>query len=409
MEALIAQGANVNAKSEEDFGRTPLMEAVFNIGSQNMEPAVMALLAHGADVNAQDKEGTTPLMFATDLSPAVLLLSKQPDLTLRDKQGRTALLWAIYRGIPRLAAALLAQGANANDMDKEGETALMQAAGEKNGDQIIPLLLEKGVAVDGCDPYGQTALILAAGEDLPANVRLLLRAGAKVNVRTEGGVTALFQAAHMNADAPTLQLLLQAGADINAQDADGETALKSALANATGEERVADFLLQHGANPNLADSDGDTPMIQAISAYHKPSFMTSLVAHGAKVNAQDKAGQTALMVASGLEDTDSMAQLLVLGADTNMKDKDGATAIFYAVTDKYSFPVQISIEALPNQLPYPKSQPFNKIMLVMAKLLLGHKAQLNARDKYGKTVLAYAKAENHPQLAAELERAGATE
>lgn len=408
-EALIAQGANVNAKSKDDFGRTPLMEAVANVRSQNMRSMVQALLAHGADLNAQDNNGTTPLMFAVDLSSADLLLSERPDLTIRDKQGRTALLWAISQGSPPLVAALLTHGADASDADKEGETALMMASEGKSGSMVIPLLLAKGVAVDGRDSYGQTALIYAAGEDLPENIRLLLRAGANVNARTKGSMTPLLEAAQMYADLTTLKVLLQAGAAINVQDSKDNTALKYSLRMAISDEQVATFLLQHGANPNLADSDGDTPMIQAISAGHAPNFLTFLVTHGAKLNAQDKAGQTALMVAAGLQDTDSIARLLLLGADTTIKDKDGATALFYAVTNKYGFRVQVSIESPPNQLPDPKTLPFNEMMLASLKILQKQKTYLNVRDKDGKTVLAYAKAENHLKLVAELEKAGAKE
>jgi len=409
VETLIAHGANVNAKVAEELGRTPLMEAVSNIGSQNMKPVVQALLAHGADVNLQDKDGLTPLMFVMDLSLANLLLTKSPDLTLQDNHGRTALLWAIYHDIPPLVAALLAHAANANDADKDGETALMLAASEKEGLQIIPMQLAKGILVDGRDPDDRTALMVAAGEGLPVNIRALLDAGANVNAHDKGGWTALFQAAHMNADTPTLKTLIQAGADVNTQDTDGETALKSALANETGDERVADLLLQHGANPNLADKDGDTPMIQAIGANHAPAFLSHLVAHGAKVNSQNKTGQTALMIGAGLQDTDSMARLLALGAGINIKDKAGATALFYAVTDKYSFPVEVAGEPAHHQLPDPKTQSFNEMMLISLRILLKHKASVNVRDKHGKTVLFYAIFEKHAELATVLKQAGAKE
>lgn len=411
VETLIAQGANVN-KSAEDLARTPLMDAASNVGQQNMTPIVRTLLEHGADVDAQDKNGLTPLMFAMDISSANLLLAKKPHLNLRDDHGRTALLWAIFHEVPTLVKALLDQGANANDADKEGQTALSYAAEAKRGAQMIPLLLTKGVPVDGRDAYGGTALIFAAHEDLSANIHLLLsanihlllRAGADVNARDAGGETALLEATHMSADLPTLRLLLQAGADVNAQDASGETALKFALQNATGEERVARFLLQHGANPNIADKDGDTPMIQAITAYHAPAFLSFLVAHGAKINAQDKAGQTALMVAAGNQDTNSMARLLALRADPNVKDKDGATALFYAATDKYSIPMVASIN--PGSVRPSLPTPFSVTTLKAVKLLLAHRAKVNVRDKNGRTVLFYAKVEKHSPLVAELKKRG---
>lgn len=369
VKTLIAQGANVN-KSQEDFlGRTPLMEAAFNVGGQNMTPIVRTLLKHGADVDAQDKNGLTPLMLVTDISSAHLLLAKKPHLTLRDDHGQTALLWAIFHEVPALVKALLDQGANANDADKEGQTALSYAAKAKGGAQIIPLLLAKGVPMERQDAYGRTALIFAANEYLPANIRLLLRAGADVNARDAFGETALLVAAH---DLPTLRILLQ-----------------------------------HGANPNLADKNGETPMIKAISANNALAILSFLVAHGAKINAQNQAGQTALMVAAGDQDTAIMTRLLALGADPNIKDKEGATALFYAATDNYSVPMEAFI--YPGSVKPSIPTPFSAITLEAVRVLLAHRAKVNVRDKNGRTILFYAKSEKHSQLVVELEKVGVQE
>ncbi len=58
------------------------------------------LLTAGADINAQDDEGKTPLMYAvkevglwrdTALESVGFLVSHGADITLRDKEGKTAL------------------------------------------------------------------------------------------------------------------------------------------------------------------------------------------------------------------------------------------------------------------------------------------------------------------------------
>ena len=369
VKTLIAQGANVN-KSQEDFSdRTPIMEAAFNAGGHNMTPIVRILLKHGADVNAQDKNGLTPLMLVTNIASAHLLLAKKPHLNLRDDHRRTALLWAISHEVPALVKAFLDQGANANEMDKVGQTALISAANAKNGAQIIPLLLAKGAPVDRQDANGDTALIFAANEHLTANVRSLLRAGADVNTRNALGETALVAASH---DLPTLRILLQ-----------------------------------HGANPNLADKDGNTPMIDAISAPDALAIVSFLVAHGAKINAQNQAGQTALMVAAGDQNTALMTRLLALGADPNIQDKEGATALFDATTVTYSISLNKFIH--PGTTKEFIQTPFSPTALEAVRVLLAHGAKMNVRDKKGRTILSYAKSEKNTQLVVELEKIGVQE
>jgi len=88
---LIAHGAEVDARNR--FGATPLMIASQQ-GAQSIEP----LVAAGADVNATDKRGATPLMYAVwsadrqqAISAVRLLLKCGAQADQRDAQGMTAL------------------------------------------------------------------------------------------------------------------------------------------------------------------------------------------------------------------------------------------------------------------------------------------------------------------------------
>ena len=105
---LLAKGADVNAQMEPhppravkngpiDIGRlSPLMMAV---GFSRNPAAVQALLEAGADVNAQDVRGMTPLMLAVasdhaDPEIVRLLMARHPDITIKSKLAETALDWA---------------------------------------------------------------------------------------------------------------------------------------------------------------------------------------------------------------------------------------------------------------------------------------------------------------------------
>jgi ankyrin repeat protein len=124
---LIAQGADVNAKTSE--GSTPLHK----VANRGWEDMAKLLIAHGADVNAKTNEGRTPLHYTVlpyyQTQMAKLLIAKGADINAKDNQGSTPLHWvAKYRwggsGRKQMAELLIAQGADVNAKDKEGKTPL---------------------------------------------------------------------------------------------------------------------------------------------------------------------------------------------------------------------------------------------------------------------------------------------
>src|SRR3954447_10000171 len=91
---------------------------------------VRALLAEGANPNARDEEGRTPL-FSAVLGASVglvgLLLEKGADVNAKDGDGWTALHFAAQEYLPEVVKMLVGRGADVNAQDNEGRSVLWRA------------------------------------------------------------------------------------------------------------------------------------------------------------------------------------------------------------------------------------------------------------------------------------------
>jgi hypothetical protein len=137
------------------------------------------------------------------------------------------------------------------------------------------------------------------------------------------GVTPLMLAAARN-DLDELKSLIAAGTDPKQTDASGWNALM--YASTVSSDFPVQVLLKAGADPNQSSPHGDTPlMVNALSAY----WNDDLVKAGAKVNAQNRDGQTALMFLAARDKPDAIRDALRAGADPSLKDAKGRTALDY--------------------------------------------------------------------------------
>ncbi len=205
----------------------PLDLALLNATRRGECRAVADLLKKGANPNARDEEGATPLMrasLACQVPVLTQLLDRGADVNASDAQGRTALVYAIERDPPdsdfarrqlEVIKLLLARKANPAVKDEDGSTVLHYAARQRNVD-VLKLMLTLGVPADGRNKDGATPLFVAAADGGPQTVEVLIAAGADINARDNSGrsvlaaarsrdnadVTRLLQARGARADAP---------------------------------------------------------------------------------------------------------------------------------------------------------------------------------------------------------------
>ena len=147
------QGYKVDERDAEK--RTALMYAAFN----GQTELVKIMIKAGADVNAQDKIGTSPLMFAASAPGAVetvkVLLEAKAEINMVDSNEHfSALMWAAAEGQAESVKFLLSKGADLTLQDIDGDTAESFAA--KAGHTAVAQILKEAAAKKEEAATGQT-------------------------------------------------------------------------------------------------------------------------------------------------------------------------------------------------------------------------------------------------------------
>jgi ankyrin repeat protein len=197
MTLLIDRGANVNARSETKY--TALMVAAQH--GIHSTPAIRLLLAHGADASQSQGRplfNADPLFLAAyggnaDVLPDLLKAgaSLNGEMTLIGTSNSDAISGAVRHGYLDVAETLVKLGAPVDRTDAR-ITPLVKAV---LGDQVemAKFLIAKGADVNHVDGNGMTPLLYAASIDFgsPAMIDMLLKSGARTEMKTKEGKTAL--------------------------------------------------------------------------------------------------------------------------------------------------------------------------------------------------------------------------
>lgn len=395
---LIERGADPNAPKDNP----PIFWAAY-IGDADL---VEALLSAGAEVNVFDEDlGVTPLhtaAFRGHADVVRVLVAHGADVNLLDRRRRSVLERGVMGGHEETVRFLVDNGAHLSESNSFVEMAI---AGDVAS---LEVMIRQGIPVDSRVEESLTALHCAVVAGRIPTAELLLRNGANVGAEADNGRTPLHLAAS-GGNHQTVTLLLAAGADPNAVDSSGLTPLMCAAwmgreavvaplvkagarldatgreagftalhlaATAPGREHVVTALLQAGADPNVADANGRTALHQA--AIHGAVGVARVLIQGGAAMIPDSNGTTPLMSAILSTSRSEIVRFLVeAGADVNARDKYGRTPLYYAA---------ISGDAS------------------TARLLLGHGADPHSKDTRGRTPLYWARRRGNNAVAAVLRK-----
>ena len=341
----------------------------------------------GADVNARNSDGESPLLVAAhwgDPDLVQLLLGHGADANALDKNQESPLHKAVAgEGNAYIVQLLLNHGADANTLDKNHESPLHKTAARWGGADIVQLLLGHGADANALDKNQESPLHkAAAGEGDPDIVQLLLGHGADVNALDKNHVSPLHIAAAGEGDPDIVQLLLDHDADVNALDKNQESPLHKAAAG-EGDPDIVQLLLGHGADVNATDKNHVSPLHMAAAGEGDPDIVQLLLGHGADVNATDKNHVSPLHMAAASPYANAIVQLLLgHGADANTLDKNHESPLLVALAEK---------------------NPNCTRML----LPLTSEAVINAHDGKGKTPLSIAASQGNNKTVILLLNAGA--
>lgn len=319
LEFIISKGFDINFKllKKECL--------VLKCAENYIEPEVFKELERlGADMYSESSEGDNILLRCVERDEKLaLFITENYDLSQLDhsnKFGLTPLMYAAINNKLELAKALIAKGSDAN----------AQSSGPVGNNSYW-------IKTNGLTPL---ALAIRCGNtDI---VKLLIANGADISVCDDDGCPAVFSLVYypfrfleerrfnspiFNSKCEMIPLLKNA---LETTDKRGYTVLMEAMCSTSfGHNRtdsytnvpIAAALIENGMNVNATANDGTTALHLAVRG--PEDDVKALIKAKADPNAQDKSGNTPLILAAKWESEKKVRMLLRAGADHNIKNNAG--------------------------------------------------------------------------------------
>lgn len=339
LDDYIAQRNSINGSTVQNSVPSFVKDAIHKAAARGDFQSLTSLLETGGGANVRDDKGRTPLFDAIRAGRAEVvfyLLMMGADPNVSDIKGVTPLDgtmgWLGY-DLDAMRYFLFVRGANPFMVRGDGHTELTWAVVRDNGPGVQFLLWLHA------DPRQSTVhgtpFQIAVNDGSKRMIDLLRRYGVDEPIKLEGDPNRqLLQAAKLG-DLKEIETALKAGADINTTDKDGNPAIFWAIFKRN--VPAARYFIDKGVSVNTSNTKNGTSLLLSTICWDYPEmtdFREEILKAGANINyAKPSDGITALMAAAWHTPTAPLKQLIQHGADLNVRDKKGKTVVQHATED----------------------------------------------------------------------------
>jgi ankyrin repeat protein len=427
-------GAGGNLEERDANGNTVLHRSVNGVDAGDID-RLASIIASGADVNATNGAGQTPLHIAASKiygwdgnKPGTneafqMLVYMKANVNAQDNDGRTPLhvLAAADTSFKQEATQLLVDsGANPNLQDHDGFTPLhlVASSGLAFNEGMVQCLLDAGANPNIQDKRGRTPVHVFLSGSWPWNsasqsLQKLAKAKADFSIKDNEGKTPLHYLAALGSQKPLFfihgidGIFVEKKVDFQARDNKGNTPLD--IAAKSGTHDVFDWLVKQGASLDTTNNNGETARLvmahakdssphfgpaaaeidifQAASQGNVDAAARLLKADSRLVNQTNQFQQTPLRVAVTRRQTNMVNFLETSGAKW-----DEGSAVLAGRTDV----LQVILKQNPSAI---DARVLGKPLIHIAaangdvstaKMLIAANCDLQARDTRGLSALGYA-------------------
>ncbi|MDD9899773.1 MAG: ankyrin repeat domain-containing protein [Alphaproteobacteria bacterium] len=289
----------------------PLKKVIKALDDQE---ACLKLIQGGLDPDTRLPNGN-PLLTEMTLkghsTVARALIENGADINTTNDNDETALVIAVFQKYTTLAQYMIDNGA---DVHKNKQ--ILRWAVDSQNPNAVRMLLDAGAEVNvPDDKNNRTPLGWAFMKNDEAIIELLLKAGAEFSHDDQ-----ILCKAVQNKSAKIVRMLLDRGADPNIPRPDkGRTPLGWAVA--TGDAEIVNMLLDAGADPNVRDMQyGDLLLEWSLFKRDDGGITENLVRNGADIHATSKSGEPLIQVAEQYRGKD-FAKTLLAASFSNIAQK----------------------------------------------------------------------------------------
>ena len=390
---------NANPDARDNLGKTPIM---LIMPREKTSEVYNLFIRYRADLNQKDMYGDTVLhtaaMLNVDTDTISILTNSGADVNARNKEGVTPLAIAIQKGDVMTARLLAARGANIHTQDTHGQSPLTLALAADN--EMTEAVINS-VNVLSQDSDGNTPLHIAIITDSNlAKIQYIVSLMDDVNVRNRNGNSALFLATLKNRQ-KVGELLLAKNADIFSANTNNNSPLRLALRYGG---TVQEWIIT-SKTINAKDGSGNS-VLHYAAEWQYSKALESLMAKGADINARNANGETVLFSAAKTNNPDIIQLVANGGVDINARDNLGSSALHMAVrwdainSIRKLLALGSNVNAQNSSGKSPLSDAVVAGKHEIARLLLQNGADVNSSDTNGVTPIMDAIRANSPETVA---------